>query len=410
MSTFLSAPIFITHTGFWLIPIFNSTDYISFGAFEFFHLYVFISSSQYILKPKRFSKKHLSVDNYILVTKMSKFTLKERFEKALKGEALDIVPVCSVTQTGTVELMEITGAYWPQANYNAEKMAALALAGYEVAGFENVRCPFDTTVLAETLGCTVDEGSIDIQPYVTDFPCKKKKDIRDIAVPDSLLESRRTSVVLDAVEILSEKVGETVPVVAGVVGPAGLASMLAGMKNYLIWFVTNPEVVEELMGILTEACIEYANGLLERGASSITLIDSEAGPDIISPQMFETSVFPLYRRFCRKVKDLKILHMCGDATAVLDPLADAGFDGISIEEKVGVSFAKGITGNRICLIGNVSPSDTLLTKGPEAVRIEATACLEDGIDILAPGCGLAPHTPLENIKALIRARDSYFSQ
>ena len=216
-----------------------------------------------------------------------------------------MVPVCSVTQTGTVELMEMTGAYWPQANYDAEKMAALALAGYEIAGFENVRCPFCTTVLAETLGCTVDEGSIDIQPYVTDFPCKNKKDVRDIAVPDSLLESRRTSVVLDAVEILKEKVGEDVPVVAGVVGPAGLASMLAGMNNYLMWFVTNPEVVEELMGILTDVCIGYANGLLERGADAVALIDSEAGPNIVAPQMFETSVFPLYRKFCRDVPGLK---------------------------------------------------------------------------------------------------------
>lgn len=341
---------------------------------------------------------------------MSEFTLKERFEKALKGEALDIVPVCSVTQTGTVELMEMTEAYWPQANYNAEKMAALSLAGYKIAGFENVRCPFDITVLAETLGCTVNEGSIDMQPYIMDFPCKNKKDVKNIKVPDSLLESRRTSVVLDSVEILNEKVGETVPIIAGVVGPAGLASMLAGIKNYLTWFVKNPEVVEELMEVLTNACIEYANGLLERGAHAITLIDSEAGPDIISPQMFEESVFPLYRKFCRKVKGLKVLHMCGDATAVLDPLADAGFDGISIEEKVGVSFAKGITGDRVRLIGNVSPSDTLLAKGPEVVLIEATACLEDGIDILAPGCGLAPHTPLENIKALVRARDNYFSQ
>lgn len=341
---------------------------------------------------------------------MTKFTLRERFEKALKGETLDIMPVCSVTQTGTVELMEMTDAYWPQAHYNADKMAALALAGYEIAGFENVRCPFDITVLAETLGCTVDEGSIDIQPYITDFPCKKKKDVKNISVPDSLLESRRTSVVLDAVEILNEKVGETVPVVAGVVGPAGLASMLAGMENYLRWFVTNPDVVEELMGVLIDACIEYANGLLERGAHAITLIDSEAGPDIISPQMFETSVFSLYKKFCRKVKGFKVLHMCGDATAVLDPLADAGFDGISIEEKVDVSFAKRIIGDRVRLIGNVSPSDTLLIKGTEAVLIEATACLEDGIDILAPGCGLAPHTPLENIKALVRARDNYFSQ
>lgn len=336
--------------------------------------------------------------------------MKERFEKALRGEAIDMVPVCSVTQTGTVELMEMAGSYWPQANYDAEKMATLALAGYEIAGFENVRCPFCTTVLAETLGCTVAEGSIDIQPYVTDFPCKKKTDVKNITVPDLLLESRRTSVVLDAVGILKEKVGEDVPVVAGLVGPAGLASMLAGMRNYLMWFVTNPEVLEELMGTLTDVCIEYANGLLERGADAVTLIDSEAGPDIIAPDMFQASVFSLYKKFCREVKGLRILHMCGDATAVLDPLADAGFEGISIEEKVEVSFAKKIVGNRIRLIGNVSPSNTLLTKGPEEIIIEATACLEDGIDILAPGCGLAPQTPLENIKSLIKARDIYFSQ
>ena len=340
---------------------------------------------------------------------MSEITLKERFERALKGESPDMVPVCSVTQTGIVELMEMTGAYWPQANFDSHKMAALALAGHEIAGFENVRCPFCTTVLAETLGCTVAEGSVDIQPYVTDFPCTKKKDVKDISVPDSLLENRRISVVLDAVEIMKNKVGEDVPVVAGLLGPAGLASMLAGMKNYLMWFVTNPEVVEELMGTLTEVCIEYANGLLERGADAVVLIDSEAGPDIIAPQMFETSVFPLYRKFCREVPGLKILHMCGDATAVLDPLATAGFEGISIEEKVDVSFAKRIVGSRIRLIGNVSPSDTLLTKGHEEVIIEARACLEDGIDILAPGCGLAPHTPLENIKALFRARDDYCS-
>ncbi|MDD3246301.1 MAG: methylcobamide:CoM methyltransferase MtaA [Methanosarcina sp.] len=340
---------------------------------------------------------------------MSEFTLNTRFGKALNGESLDMVPVCSVTQTGTVELMEMTGAYWPQANYDSHKMAALALAGHEIAGFENVRCPFCTTVLAETLGCTVDEGSVDIQPYVTDFPCKKKSDVKEISVPGSLLESRRIATVLDVVEIMKTKVGKDVPVVAGLVGPAGLASMLAGMKNYLMWFVTNPEVVEELMGTLTEVCIEYANGLLERGADAIVLIDSEAGPDIIAPQMFETSVFSLHKKFCREVPGLKILHMCGDATAVLDPVANAGFEGISIEEKVDVSFAKRIVGNRVRLIGNVSPSDTLLTKGPEEVIIEARACLEDGIDILAPGCGLAPHTPLENLKALFRARDEFHS-
>lgn len=341
---------------------------------------------------------------------MDEMTLKERFEKALRREAVDKVPVCSVTQTGILELMEKTGAFWPEANYEAEKMAALAIAGHEIAGFENVRAPFCCTVLAETLGCTVEEGAVDMQPYVRDFPCKKKGDVEDLTIPEDLLESRRTGPVLDAVGLIREKVGEDVPVLAGVVGPAGLSCMLAGMRNYLMWFVASPESVETLLETCTEACIEYANALLGRGADAVVLIDSEAGPDIIAPGMFETSVLPEYRKICREIKGTKILHMCGDASAVLSPLAEVGFEGISIEEKVSVGYAREIVGNRVALIGNVSPSDTLLTKSPDIIKKEAKACLEDGIDILAPGCGLAPMTPLKNVRAFVEARDEYYSE
>lgn len=59
------------------------------------------------------------------------------------------------------------------------------------------------------------EGSIDIQPYVTDFPCEKKADVKHITSPDPPLKSRRTSVVLDAVGIMKERVGDDVPVIAG---------------------------------------------------------------------------------------------------------------------------------------------------------------------------------------------------
>lgn len=341
---------------------------------------------------------------------MDGMTLKERFEKAIRRKAVDKVPVCSVTQTGILELMELTGAYWPEANYNAEKMAALAVSGHEIAGFESVRSPFCTTVLAETLGCSVSEGAVDMQPCVMDHVCKKKADIKDLTVPENLLKSRRTAVVLDAVELMKEKVGDDVPVLAGFVGPAGLASMLAGIKNYLMWFVSSPESIEELLDICTEVCIEYGNALLERGADAVVVIDSEAGPDIIAPEMFETSVYPRYQKICQEIKGTKILHMCGDATAVLGSLSEAGFEGISIEEKVSVSYAREIVGDRVALIGNVSPSNTLLAKSPEIIKKEAKACIEDGIDILAPGCGLAPMTPLKNIKAFVEARDEYYSE
>jgi [methyl-Co(III) methanol-specific corrinoid protein]:coenzyme M methyltransferase len=65
-------------------------------------------------------------------------------------------------------------------------------------------------------------------------------------------------------------------------------------------------------------------------------------------------------------------------------------------------------GKRACLIGNLSPVATLLAKSPENVKQEAKMCIENGVDILAPGCGIAPHTPLTNLNALVEARDEYY--
>ncbi|MDD4750083.1 MAG: uroporphyrinogen decarboxylase family protein, partial [Methanosarcinaceae archaeon] len=80
---------------------------------------------------------------------MSNFTMQTRLLAALKGEAVDKVPVCSVTQTGIVELMDKVGAAWPKAHSNAELMAKLALSNQELSGLEAVRVPYCLTVLVE---------------------------------------------------------------------------------------------------------------------------------------------------------------------------------------------------------------------------------------------------------------------
>jgi [methyl-Co(III) methanol-specific corrinoid protein]:coenzyme M methyltransferase len=337
-------------------------------------------------------------------------TLREQFLRALKGKKTDKVPVCSVTQTGIVELMEITGAYWPDAHYDPEKMAALAMAGHEVAGLEAVRCPFDGTAIAQTLGCRIMEGTFDSQPSVVDFPCKEKADVQKINVPDNFTESERIAAILDAVGMLREKAGDEIPVVAGMMGPAGTALSLAGAKNYLMWSVTEPDLLRELLEIGTEICIEYANELFSRGADAVCMPDSEAGPDLVPPEVFESLALPEYGKIVSRKQGPMILHICGDATAILEPMAESGFEGLSIEEKVDAGYAKQVIGDRACLIGNVSPVEVLLAGSPERVTAEAKKCVNDGVDILAPGCGLAPHTPLRNLEAFVHARDEYYRE
>jgi [methyl-Co(III) methanol-specific corrinoid protein]:coenzyme M methyltransferase len=361
-------------------------------------------------------------------------TLKERFVRSVKREEVDKVPVCSVTQTGTVDLMELSGASWPQANYDPGQMATLAIAGHEIAGFESVRCPFCTTVIAETLGCTIAEGSFDTQPYQLDFPCKNKGDIKKVNIPEDLLENRniraalesrsncigrisasdpgmrRIRTMLEATDIIKQRIGDDVPLIAGMIGPAATAFYLAGANNYLRWCITDPDALLQLMDIGEKVCAEYANALYDHGADAVIVIDSEAGPDLFPPPLFESVVLPVYRSLTSKMKGMKLLHMCGDATAILEPLADSGFQGLSIEEKVDVAYASQMVGDEVCLIGNVSPAETLLYKSRDVIKKEAKQCIEDGIGILAPGCGIAPRTPLEHLKAFVAARDEYYQE
>jgi [methyl-Co(III) methanol-specific corrinoid protein]:coenzyme M methyltransferase len=339
---------------------------------------------------------------------MQPLNLKERFVRALKGKEIDKVPVCSVTQTATVQLMEISGAKWPQAHYDPEKMATLAIAGHNLAGLEGVRFPFCTTVIAQTLGCGIEEGNIDTHPYQVSSPCSDMKDIENIAIPEDLCESERISTVLKTADIVRDRVGDDVPVIAGMIGPAAAAFYMAGAKNYLMWCIQHPDAIQELMEIGTEVCIEYSNALFEHGVDAVNISDSEAGPDIFPVPMFGSMVLPQYRKLTSRLQGLSVLHICGDATEILDQMAVSGFNGISIEEKVNARYARHIIGDRACLIGNVSPTMTLLSKSPSEIRKEAKQCIEDGVGILAPGCGIEPHTSMENLQAFVAARNDYY--
>jgi [methyl-Co(III) methanol-specific corrinoid protein]:coenzyme M methyltransferase len=338
---------------------------------------------------------------------------RKTFLNALHGNPSNRIPALSVTQTGTVELMDITGAAWPEAHSNPEKMAALAIAGYEIAGLEAVRYPYCLTVLAEIMGCDVRMGTKDIQPSVLSHPFAKGPE--NLRIPENLLEKGRIPTVLRATEILATWTGNgiqnEIPLIAGMEGPLTVFTHLAEVKNCLIWALKKPDYFKVFMETCTEICIEYANSLFDRGADALCVPDGGiVGSRMMPPSVLEDSVKPFYKRLCERVNGPVILHICGDVGDSLRTLSECGFEAISIEEKASIKAAKEAIGGRARLIGNVSPSRTLLFGTPDAVKAEAKRCLSAGVDILAPGCGIAPRTPLANIRALVEARDEWYKE
>ena len=102
------------------------------------------------------------------------------------------------------------------------------------------------------------------------------------------------------------------------------------------------------------------------------------------------------------------LHICGNTDPIIPMMCQTGVVGISIEEKADLKKATETAhAENVRVFGNVATATTLYSGTPEACYQEALLALESGTDFLAPGCGVAPQTPLENVRQLKRARDDY---
>jgi len=153
---------------------------------------------------------------------------------------------------------------------------------------------------------------------------------------------------------------------------------------------TNPQLVERLLTAMSDRAIEVGKAALDEGADGILMcVDyGYSGGPWMPPELFRRFVKPALRKQCdafRSAGGFALLHSDGNVEALLGDLAEAGIDayqGIDVEAGMDLSKVKNRIGDKICLIGNVSP--TILDYGSIAqVRKEVHRCLDAG----APGGG-----------------------
>ena len=112
---------------------------------------------------------------------------KRRFLSALFGGRVDRTPVGNPTSIATVELMEATGAFFPDAHLDPEKMAMLAAAGHDLLGYDTIAPVFSVQQEAAAMGCEVDWGDPTNMPANITSPYQ---DPEAISIPLDFLERR----------------------------------------------------------------------------------------------------------------------------------------------------------------------------------------------------------------------------
>jgi len=327
--------------------------------------------------------------------------MRERFLNALSGSELDRMPAACPLQTGTLDLMRFSDAYWPEAHRDARKMASLSMAASTYAGVESARLPFDVVMDAEAFGAKVDFADRLAAPFVTQPLIRSLDDVRQLDVPE-VRDAGRVPVVDEAIGII-RRTRPDLPIVVAVHAPFTLSAQLRGEDRALIDLADQPEIYRSFVDFFARWTSFVATHFIESGADVIMMMDGEAEDSILGPELYESFALPGQRKVAEAITAagaLSILHICGDIRSSTDMMVRSGVDAISIGQGMSIADTKRIVKGRCRVIGNIDPVDVLLKATAEEVQEEVLRCLNDGADIVAPGCGLSPRTPLKNLQAM----------
>jgi [methyl-Co(III) methanol-specific corrinoid protein]:coenzyme M methyltransferase len=307
-------------------------------------------------------------------------------------------------------LMDVAGIEFPEAHLDAKAMAALAVTGYEVAGFDTVMPEFSVQQEGEALGCKVDWGHRDMMPDIKDSP---HNDFHDVEIPHDLLEKPSMQVVLDALSMLKRQVGDQVAVVGKVMGPWTISYHLAGVENFLLQVgrgIRDTEAkdrVNRMLDQVLEVPIKFARAQLQAGADIVVVADHATG-DLVSAKVYEEYLLPRHKIITAEIGGPLILHVCGNCKDRIETFAVAGFDAYHFEWQLDAKEAVERVGDRISLVGNIDNANVLFMGTPEDVYKQSRYAIESGVNIIGPECAIPLETPLENLKAITEAvREGY---
>ncbi|NIR64546.1 MAG: hypothetical protein GWO08_15105, partial [Gammaproteobacteria bacterium] len=90
-------------------------------------------------------------------------------------------------------------------------------------------------------------------------------------------------------------------------------------------------------------------------------------------------------------------------TGHLPYIAQTGLSCYNFDENLDIQEAVKHLKGKVLISGYVPTIPVLLEGTPEEVYRWSMKCLDSGVEMLTPGCAMAPHTPVENINAMAEA-------
>ena len=327
-----------------------------------------------------------------------------------KAEILDVLdghfkgplpPPVIFTQTGTVGMMEHCGAFWPDANYDVEKMVLLSSQPHEMFGLATARVPYDVVAQAESVGCSVKRGTINSQPSVSGSPWRNSDMTmppfpEDIPSPSEALAHPSIQTVIQAAERLHSR-GDLF-VTSMCIAGGGITMHMLGLENMLMCMMADESSVLSWVHRMCGYSSVYAEELSK--VSDNVCVITDVMSDVMSPDIAE-KMAQEDKVILHSIRDsFSMIHNCGNTLQNVDDILSMGCDIISLEMSSSPEAYMEKIDGRSKVLGCISAIGTMLGSDADTVRERARWSAGLGVDFVGPECGLPPMTPNANVAAL----------
>ncbi len=328
----------------------------------------------------------------------------ERARRAIRGESVDRIPTFPILLAPACRL---TGVRQGEYNRDPSIMADVLLRARELCGFDGIYVSRDNWIYHEALGGELtfpdDDESFSARPLLASIG-----DFRQLVIPDPQT-APGMSTVLAAARAVVASAGRDWYIQANIdTGPFSLGAVLRGAQAFLLDIATeDPTLLGDFLDFCADVVIAYGKAMIATGVHGVQFGDATAG--LVSPRDYQRFVLPWQAKVLGALGgagcDLWI-HICGRTSHILPLLRGLAFQGFEVDSMVALTEARRLLGGGIALKGNLDT--TFLLRRPAAEvydacrRILSEGNFTTGI-ILSPGCGVPRDTPLENLKAMVRA-------
>lgn len=334
----------------------------------------------------------------------------ERSKALREGKDVDRIPIVPFMEDVNAQHF---GYAVRDYSLSAKTIAEIEIRAYRTFYHDGISAGPRLFGIAEAMGTVLGFPENEM-PYVKEPILKDYKDFNKLKLINPYKDGR-LPIVIEALKIMIDELGDEVGVGTGLGGPFTAAASIRGTDVFLRDLRKHPEEVHKLLELVTENTLRYIDVAASLGAKP-SIAEPIGSSSIISPKQFRTFVQPYLKKYVDRIKEkfgsAPTLHMCGNTEPILEDMVDTGVSTISLDNAVDMELAKDRIGDKVTIMGNIKPIEIIKLGSKEEIYEDVRQCIIKCYDspkgyVLATGCQIPLNTSIENIFHFMDAGRKY---